>query len=208
MSRADGVQGALRPVVAERAAAPAPEPAGDLFAPAVERRHTEGVATFVKREARAAEAMRRGPGRPAGSRNVSNREWIEWALRQAGGKHPFVELMRRAALGPASYHEERGGDRDAAFDAWVKLNLDLLPYLMARQAPVDESGQAVPGLVLQIGGAGVNTDAASEPPWMRAFRTAEGETLIRQQDQGVIEEATLAAPPDPNGSHPNAGGKP
>ena len=165
MSRGDGVSAAVRGVVAS-APAPADGPVeqGELFALPFTRPASETAEAFAERCERVADVVRRGPGRPRGAQNASTAEWREWALRQAGGKHPVVEMMRFMALGPVGLSEELGCSRVDGFDRWLRLASELAPYFMPKMAPTDERGNLVPAFQMvfsdgtPLGGNGV-------PPW-------------------------------------------
>lgn len=162
-------------VSARAAGAPAPaahqldflEPVADR----IERHDPAALASNV------AEEKRRG--RPKGAENLSSRQLREMLVR-AGG-HPLIHLARWAAMTPEELANRLGCKVSEAFDRQVAIWDKLAPYVAAKLAPTDEKGNAVPGLVVAIGGEPVNSgfavSAGREPPWMAAFRGADGEIL-------------------------------
>ena len=101
-------------------------------------------------------------------------------LVRAGG-HPLIHLARWAAMTPEELATRLGCSVAQAFDRQVAIWDKLAPYVAAKLAPTDEKGNAVPALVVSIGGEPVNSgfavSAGREPPWMTAFRGADGEIL-------------------------------
>lgn len=154
------------------------------------------VATRINRadaEAIAANAVEeRRRGRPKGAENLSSRQLREMIVR-AGG-HPLIHLARWATMTPEEMAVRLGCSAVEAFDRQVAIWDKLAPYVAAKLAPTDEKGNAVPGLMIAIGGEGINSglavSAGREPPWMAAFRTAEGE---------LIEGVAIAGPADGSG---------
>jgi len=76
-----------------------------------------------------------------------------------------------------------------AFDRQVAIWDKLAPYVAAKLAPTDEKGNAVPGLVISIGdqaiNAGIGVSAGGSPPWLAAYRDAEGRIIEGVEIQGV-----------------------
>jgi hypothetical protein len=177
MSREDGIAGLVRQAASATVPAASEAEQQDLFVPPVTRHLGEGDAAFAERQERIIAEHRRGPGRPKGSRNVSTQEWRDFALRSAGGKHPLVEMLRWWAMGPQGLSEQLGCGMADAYDRWAVLGKELLPYLVAKQAPVDDQGKAVPGIGIFVGQQGLNTAAGGVPPWMDAFTTIDGEVI-------------------------------
>lgn len=157
-----------------RALAAADEPQAvqmDFLQPVAERielHHAEAVA------ANAIEERKRG--RPKGAENLSTRQLREMLIR-AGG-HPLIHMARYATMTPEEMAIRLRCSVLEAFDRQVAIWDKLAPYVAAKLAPTDEKGNAVPGLMISIGSDGVNSHVAaragSAPPWMAAFRDAEG----------------------------------
>ncbi len=146
----------------------------DFLQPVAERielHHAEAVA------ANAIEERKRG--RPKGAENLSSRQLREMIVR-AGG-HPLIHLARYATMTPEEMAIRLRCTVLEAFDRQVAIWDKLAPYVAAKLAPTDDKGNAVPGLMIAIGGEGVNSHVAAraggDPPWMAAFRTAEGEVI-------------------------------
>jgi hypothetical protein len=173
MSRADGIGGVVRAAAAQSLPGqPAVEQA-ELFNLPVAKRHGETEAAFAERRERLQEEAKRGRGRPKGAQSVSTTEWRNFALKH--GPHPVVAMMRWLDLGPHGLADELRIPLKDAFDRWTILARELAPYFMAKQAPVDDQGKAVPGIAIFTGGAGVNTDGSGVAPWQVAFQTLDGE---------------------------------
>jgi hypothetical protein len=174
MSRKDGIGGVVRQAVSQPLPAAADTQA-ELFNLPLVQRHGETEASFIARRDRALDEARRGRGRPKGAQSVSTTQWRDFALRH--GPHPVVAMMRWLDLGPHGLAAELQIPLKDAFDRWAGLAKELAPYFMARQAPVDDQGKAVPGLAMFVGNTGVNTESSGLPPWMAAFRTSDGEVI-------------------------------
>lgn len=181
-------------VSARAVAAPAPDAEQlDFLEPAVHEpmvRFVDGVmvADQASIAANAAEEKRRG--RPKGAENLSSRQLREMIAR-AGG-HPLIQMARWAAMTPEELATRLGCSVAQAFDRQVAIWDKLAPYMTAKLAPTDEKGNAVPGLVVAIGGEAVNSglavSAGREPPWMAAFRGPDGEILEGIALPGSVEE--------------------
>ncbi len=114
--------------------------------------------------ARAAGAAHRA-GRPAGAVNKSTAALRRYLL--ARGVHPLQALMQWALHTPESLAQELGCTRLEAFREWKALQAELAPYFAARVVPTDESGNAVPFFVMQVGAsASIGTPGAVSPPWL------------------------------------------
>ncbi len=163
------------------AAAPAAEQL-DFLAPVAER------ISSIDPEAIAANAAdERKRGRPKGAENLSSRQLREMLVR-AGG-HPLIHLARWATLTPEELAKRLGCSVVEAFDRQVAIWDKLAPYVAAKLAPTDEKGNAVPGLVISIGdqaiNAGIGVSAGGSPPWLAAYRDAEGRIIDGVEIQGV-----------------------
>jgi hypothetical protein len=186
MSRADGIGGVVRAAAAQSLPAqPAVEQA-ELFNLPIAKRYGETDAAFAERRERLQEEAKRGRGRPKGAQSVSTTEWRNFALKH--GPHPVVAMMRWLDLGPHGLSEELRIPLKEGFDRWAVLARELAPYFMAKQAPVDDQGKAVPGVAVIVGNAGLNTEAGGVPPWRVAFQTADGE-IIDMDDAPAPAEA-------------------
>jgi len=101
-------------------------------------------------------ADERKRGRPKGAENLSSRQLREMLVR-AGG-HPLIHLARWATLTPEELAKRLGCS-------------------------------AVPGLVISIGdqaiNAGIGVSAGGSPPWLAAYRDAEGRIIEGVEIQGV-----------------------
>jgi hypothetical protein len=172
MSRKDGIGGVVRQAVSQPLPAAADTQA-ELFNLPLVQRLGETEASFIARRDRALDEARRGRGRPKGAQSVSTTQWRDFALRH--GPHPVVAMMRWLDLGPHGLAAELQIPLKEAFDRWAGLAKELAPYFMARQAPVDDRGKAVPGLAIFTAGAGINTEAGAVAPWHVAFQTVDGE---------------------------------
>jgi hypothetical protein len=190
-------------------AAGAPAAAGeqlDFLAPVVHEplvRFVKNVGMIADRSAIAANAVEeRKRGRPKGAENLSSRQLREMIVR-AGG-HPLIHLARWATMTPEEMAVRLGCSVVDAFDRQVAIWDKLAPYVAAKLAPTDEKGNAVPGLMIAIGGEATNSvlavSAGREPPWMAAFRDAEGqfiEGVAVQQNQEV--SGSRSEPVNPEG---------
>lgn len=148
-----------------------------------------------------AAAERRG-GRPRGA--------IGWRTRQVAehlkaiGADPLAGLARWLTISPEEMAARLGIKVSEAFDRQAMIMRELLPYVHARLAPVDDRGNAVmPVVVMDIGGRTVGGDAgASVPPWEMwqageagsPARTIEGAPARIEQNQSLSE-----ADPVPSG---------
>jgi len=163
------------------AAAPAAEQL-DFLAPVAER------ISSIDPEAIAANAAdERKRGRPKGAENLSSRQLREMLVR-AGG-HPLIHLARWATMTPEEMARRLDCKVVEAFDRQVAIWDKLAPYVAAKLAPTDEKGNAVPGLVISIGdqaiNAGIGVSAGGSPPWLAAYRDAEGRIIEGVEIQGV-----------------------
>lgn len=191
MSRHDGVGGLIRSAAAQALPARPDETQAELFNLPVTRSLAETDGAFAARQERALEQARRQRGRPKGAQSLSTTEWRNFALRH--GPHPVVAMMRWLDLGPHGLAEELNITLTEAFDRWRALASDLAPYFMAKQAPVDDRGKAVPGLAIIMGGQSMNSDAGGLPPWAVAFRTEDGEVIDVQADAPAVPDGTGGA---------------
>ncbi len=126
-------------------------------------------------------------GRPKGAENLSSRQLREMLIR-AGG-HPLIHLARWATMTPEEMARRLDCKVVEAFDRQVAIWDKLAPYVAAKLAPTDEKGNAVPGLVISIGdqaiNAGIGVSAGGSPPWLAAYRDAEGRIIDGVEIQGV-----------------------
>lgn len=116
----------------------------------------------------AEERRMRGAGRPPGAQNKATRELREWLL--AKGIVPQHWQMKWLMLEPEALAARLRCTVAEAFDRQAALARELGPYLMAKMAPTDAAGNAVPGVVLSIGGEPVNQDGSGAVPWGQWFR--------------------------------------
>jgi hypothetical protein len=166
-------------------AAGAPSPAAEQFdflAPVAERIDRTSA------EAIAANAIEeRKRGRPKGAENLSSRQLREMLVR-AGG-HPLIHLARWATLTPEEMARRLGCTVIEAFDRQVMIWDKLAPYVAAKLAPTDDKGNAVPGLMIAIGDQALNSGlamrAGASPPWLAAFRDADGQIIEVEENQGL-----------------------
>ncbi|MCA3648257.1 MAG: hypothetical protein IOB85_15180 [Methylobacterium sp.] len=163
------------------ATAPAAEQL-DFLAPVAERINRADADAIA---ANAAEERKRG--RPKGAENLSSRQLREMIVR-AGG-HPLIHLARWATMTPEELATRLGCSVADAFDRQVAIWDKLAPYVAAKLAPTDEKGNAVPGLVISIGdqaiNAGLGVSAGGSPPWLAAYRDADGRVIEGVEIQGV-----------------------
>jgi len=163
------------------AAAPAAEQL-DFLAPVAERINRADADAIA---ANATEERKRG--RPKGAENLSSRQLREMLIR-AGG-HPLIHLARWATMTPEEMARRLDCKVVEAFDRQVAIWDKLAPYVAAKLAPTDEKGNAVPGLVISIGdqaiNAGIGVSAGGSPPWLAAYRDAEGRIIEGVEIQGV-----------------------
>ena len=166
-------------------AAGAPAPAAeqlDFLAPVAERLDRADADAIA---ANATEERKRG--RPKGAENLSSRQLREMLIR-AGG-HPLIHLARWATMTPEEMARRLGCKVVEAFDRQVAIWDKLAPYVAAKLAPTDEKGNAVPGLVISIGdqaiNAGIGVSAGGSPPWLAAYRDADGRVIEGVEIQGV-----------------------
>ncbi|MFW5920817.1 MAG: hypothetical protein ACOCUS_03165 [Polyangiales bacterium] len=98
---------------------------------------------------------RRGPGRPAGSRNRRTEEWVAYITQRYGA--PLEELAKVMAAGPFGLRDLRGPNgeplRDAdgkplstiaAFHLWLQVVQTLMPYLHQKRPTAVEVSAAPP----------------------------------------------------------------
>ncbi len=180
MSGMDGSRGVVAEAVNEAAqivaARATPEVQDDLFVPAIPdkrlRQHTvKGllVTTGGLSDAEiAAEGQRqRKAGRPAGSQNRSTRELREFLLKT--GIVPQQWQMRWLLVEPEDLAKRLGITVAEAFSHQARIAADLAPYMMARMAPTDDKGNAVPFMALLSGQTvimpGSTVPANAPKPW-------------------------------------------
>lgn len=97
-------------------------------------------------------AARRGPGRPAGAQNRMTKDIRKLILSQY--RHPLVALAEIASLDTLALAAHLGCKPVEALDRQIRAAAEVAPYLAAKQAAVDESGQVVlPMLTLNFGNA-------------------------------------------------------
>ena len=163
------------------AAAPAAEQL-DFLAPVAERINRADADAIA---ANATEERKRG--RPKGAENLSSRQLREMLIR-AGG-HPLIHLARWATMTPEEMARRLDCKVVEAFDRQVAIWDKLAPYVAAKLAPTDEKGNAVPGLVISIGdqaiNAGIGVSAGGSPPWLAAYRDADGRVIEGVEIQGL-----------------------
>ena len=154
----------------------------DFLAPVADRLDRADADAIA---ANATEERKRG--RPKGAENLSSRQLREMLIR-AGG-HPLIHLARWATMTPEEMARRLDCKVVEAFDRQVAIWDKLAPYVAAKLAPTDEKGNAVPGLVISIGdqaiNAGIGVSAGGSPPWLAAYRDAEGRIIDGVEIQGV-----------------------
>lgn len=120
---------------------------------------------------------RRGPGRPAGSRNRRTEEWVAYITQRYGA--PLEELAKIMAAGPFGLRDLRGPDgeplRDAdgkplstvaAFHLWLQVSQTLMPYLHQKRPTAVEVSAAPPApveVVVSEAARGLIEGAAVDP---------------------------------------------
>lgn len=130
-----------------------------------------GLAAEVERTAKA--------GRPPGAQNLSTRELRAWVVRLLGGT-PQERLARWCMLEPEELARKLGCSVVEAFDRQIAILKELQPYFMARMAPVDDQGKAVPLINVQLGSSQLG--GAGGKPWDEAFFTLDGEAVEPEGD--------------------------
>jgi hypothetical protein len=168
---------------ARQISAPAAPPEQLDLLPAVDRINTMDAAAVA---ANGLEERRRG--RPKGAENLSNRALREMIVR-AGG-HPVLQMARWSAMTPEELSIRLGITKAEAFDRLLQMWDRLTPLVAARLAPTDAEGNAVPNILMTIGGQASNGMGALDggvPPWERAFRTLEGELVEVPEDIKQIQ---------------------
>jgi len=167
------------------AAAPAAEQL-DFLAPvarSVNKHDAAGMADLV-----AESQARRKRGRPKGAENLSSRQLREMITRAADGV-PILQSASYLALEPEEMALRLGISTVEAFDRQEAIRARFDRLFVAPLAPTDEKGNAVPGLVISIGdqaiNAGIGVSAGGSPPWLAAYRDAEGRVIEGVEIQGV-----------------------
>lgn len=134
-------------------------------------------------------ARRKGPGRPAGAQNRMTKDIRKLILSQF--RHPLVALAEIASLDTKALAKHLDCKPIEALDRQIRAAAELAPYLAAKQAAVDDSGQVVlPMLQLNFG--------AAAPAGVQAV-AKDGETLsildLTQSfaDQGLSGTAGAAS---------------
>jgi hypothetical protein len=120
---------------------------------------------------RLVEAVRRDrAGRPPGARNLATRDMVALVRRTIGD--PFHESARILLHSPATLAAELGCTKLEAFDRLERIRSDLRPFMYARLAPIDASGNAVPPTFAMVFGSSRSSPASSslEPPWLEDFK--------------------------------------
>ena len=132
---------------------------------------------------------RRGPGRPKGSEGRSAKELREYLL--ARGTDPLESMMRDLLLPLEAFAALLGCSKAEAWDRRQRLRENLAPYLHAKQAPVDDAGNAVtPSIFIQVGGQQVDATGRELPPWEAQLKTIENQPLDGSPDgKSQIEES-------------------
>lgn len=111
----------------------------------------------------AAEAERtRKAGRPKGAQNLATRELKQWIVQLLGGT-PQERLARWAAMEPEELARRLGCTVQEAWKEQRRIEIELMPYFMARMQPVDDQGRPVPLVALSIGGQVGQANGAE--PW-------------------------------------------
>ncbi|NUU41387.1 hypothetical protein [Tardiphaga robiniae] len=133
------------------------------------------------RHHRMTEAIRRDrAGRPPGAKNKTTRQMLDFIRDTIGD--PMLESARMAMHTPATLAADLKCTMLEAAQLLEKIRSDLRPYFYAKQAPVDDTGKAVPGLTVEFhghGGARVGMDGHELPPWLRS----EGDPTQHEKDQ-------------------------
>jgi len=127
---------------------------------------------FDQEKIRANGIEERRRGRPKGAENLASRQVREMVFRECG--IPLLELARWASLTPEELALRLGCTKLEAFDRKKAMLAELASFTQPRLAPTDDKGRAVVPMVMAVDNRVVNGAEASEPPWMRRFRTLEG----------------------------------
>lgn len=143
-----------------------------------------------------AEAERRGPGRPKGSKNKRTEEWTRYLLASYGS--PLEALAKVMRAGPHQLARELGVDLVDAFDRWAKACAELAPYVHQKQ-PTAVAVDGVPVAPLVIGVSQQFVSAMGVAPG------AEAGPLKIVFAQGVVDDPSSAAPAQSNDAESNDG---
>ena len=104
---------------------------------------------------------RRGPGRPPGSTNRMTKDIRKLILAQH--RHPLLALAEIYSVDALALAKHLGCKPIEALDRQIRAAAELAPYLAAKQAAVDDQGNAVlPMLQLNFGAAPAGPVAASD----------------------------------------------
>lgn len=129
---------------------------------------------------------RRKVGRPPGSQNKATKQLREWLLR--GGVLPQKWAMDWLLMEPEQLAARLGMTVAEAFARQVTIAEGLYPYFMARMAPTDDKGNAVPFLSFSLGAPALDEAGRELPPWeVAARKRAMAETNVNQIDAEAEE---------------------
>ena len=136
-------------------------------------------------------AARRGKGRPAGAQNRMTRDIRKLILSQH--RHPLLVLAEIMSLDTRALASHLECKPVEALDRQIRAAQELAPYLAAKQAAVDDHGQAVmPVLNLNFGGPAPTVVEASGGSGALSIL----DLMQVQQDQGLSTIADDASHED------------
>lgn len=130
-------------------------------------------------------AERRGPGRPKGAPNKRTAEFARYILTRYGD---LLTGMAEVAFTPIDeLAKELGCTKLEAFDRWLKVRAELLPYVHAKlPAEAVIKHESLPTLVigeLRVGGAGGSAAVRIGPDGVQALSI--GPDAPSEQNQGL-----------------------
>ncbi len=165
MAEHHGSAGAVADLLDEvKASLPAPAEQLDLLA-ASQRPVGELIRWDDAKVAAEAERTRKA-GRPKGAKNLATRELKQWIVQLLGGT-PQERLARWAAMEPEELARRLGCSVHEAWKEQRRIEVELMPYFMARMQPVDDQGRPVPLVALSVGGQ--VGQASGAEPWAEWF---------------------------------------
>lgn len=127
---------------------------------------------------------RRKAGRPPGAQNRSTVELRKFIL--AGGVLPQKWMMDWLLMEPEQLAARLGCTLVEAFDRLVALADKLAPYTMARMAPSDDKGNAVPFFEFHLGNSA--GDQAKIAPWQLDERRRQIAAGLDRVIDGEVSE--------------------
>lgn len=128
--------------------------------------------------------LRRGRGRPPGSRNKSTKEWTAYILSRY--RSPLIALANLSQANPADLARELECDQVEALRLIISAAVNLAPYLHQKQ-PLAVQGSATALFTVMI-----NAPEAGQVD--QALRFGPVENI--EQIQGLIEGEVVASEPE------------